>query len=79
MQCWIYGHLYEGPEELILDIYTYKLMTTLPRRAVEQSLSNGDQWNAQLRCFLNHQSEFSHEHNNTRAIYLSKCLFSPRI
>lgn len=44
-------------------------MTTLPRRAIEQSLSNGDQWNAQLRCFLNHQSEFSHKHN-TRAIYL---------
>lgn len=47
MQCWIFGHLYEGPEELILHTYVYRLMTNLPRRAIQQSLSNGDQWNAQ--------------------------------
>lgn len=57
MQCWLFGHLYEGHGELILHIYTYRLVTNLPRRAIQKSLRNGGQCNAQLGYLWN-QSEF---------------------
>lgn len=78
MQCWLFGHLYEGHGELILHIYTYRLVTNLPRRAIQKSLRNGGQCNAQLGYLWN-QSEFSQKHNDTRAVYFSKWLFSPGV